>query len=226
MVEPIQIDPWWLEFAERKIATATNLLNECDGTYGDVILILTGVLSAMAAKRWPERRIDAKRFIQLLIEFAPGTKTISVPRLCSYLVSCNMIIQARQIWDYPENDFQILQGPNIDINEESIANSLTTPISLKSIRKYSYASLLYNDLRCSYSHEYKIGHDAHAHRMSKSKNACISYVNIYKKPFPFIHFDLNWLANVVRKCASVMLEKQPDQSSVMPTEWWISGGEK
>ncbi len=229
MAEPAPVDPWWLKFAERKIASSEKLLNECGGSYGDVILIFTGVISTMAAERWPGRGFDNKRFIELLVEFAPETRTISVPRLCNHLLSHDLVAQAKQIWDYPENEFlmgEILQGPDIDSSEKSIANSLTTPISPKAIRRYSYASLLYNDLRCSYSHEYKIGDDAHAYKMTRSKNSCISYVNYHKEPFPFIHFDLNWLANVVRKCASVMVERQPDQLSVIPAEWWINGGVK
>lgn len=223
MAEPAPVDPWWLKFADRKIASSEKLFNECGGSYGDVILILTAVISTMAAERWPEKGFDRKRFIELLIDFAPETRTISVPRLCNHLLSHDLVAQAKQIWDYPENNSQILLGPDIDIGERKIANSLTTPISLKTIRRYSYASLLYNDLRCSYSHEYEIGDNADVLKMTRSTKQCISYVNVYEEPFPFIHFDLNWLANVVRKCASVMVEKQPDQVSEIPSEWWIEG---
>jgi len=229
MLPSASVDPWWLEFTERKIVSSEKLLNECGGSYGDVILILTGVISTMAAERWSGRGFDRNRFIELLTDFAPETGVISVPRLCNHLVSCELSAQAKQIWDYPENEFEmgrILLGPDIDVNEENIADDLASSISLKVIRKYSYASLLYSDLRCSYSHEYKIGSNAEVHKMTRSTKQCISYVNFHGEPFPLIHFDLNWLANVIRKCASRMVDWQSDQLSDIPSEWWIDGGVK
>ena len=54
----------------------------------DAEIILCCAISALAATIWPGERIDRKRYIQLLIEFAPlefSIRKISICHLLSYL---------------------------------------------------------------------------------------------------------------------------------------------
>lgn len=217
---------WWQEFAERKIRSTECLLAECGGTYGDVILILTAIVSAAAAQCWPGKGIDKKRFIELVVRGAPETTVISIPRLMAWLTESGeeRIQQLLEELEPSQEVFdgRILLADDVDMREERVVEALGDQLHLSRIRSFSYAAMIYEDLRCSYTHEYKIGSNADTIQMSSSRQPVVSYVNCIHERYPYIHFNLNWLAGVVR--ASVAeAGKNTGNPSTQPIVWWIDG---
>ena len=58
---------WRTDWVTEKKRIALCLANgECGGSYGEAVLILCAVLSALAADIWPGKGIDQMRFVELL----------------------------------------------------------------------------------------------------------------------------------------------------------------
>ncbi len=218
---------WWREFAERKIRTTACIAENCQGTYGDVVLLLSAVISAMAAECWPGRSIDKKRYLQLLAQYAPATKMISTPRLCAFLSSQKKHDQEMRIRNqYPNipNDGRIVLGPEIDHNEDEILRIQGLDIDLSDLRECSYAAILYRDLRTSYTHEYKIGDHTDCIRMTSSTEPCVSYTNMLGKSTRQIHFPLRLIADITKQCAISVDQLNGTLPRERPETWWIDGG--
>ena len=217
---------WWRRFTERKIRATACLIENCQGTYGDVVLILSAVLSAMAAECWPGKGIDKRRFIQLLTDYDPCTMLISIPRLRSYLISVDAHDQDALVRDNFMKDIhegQIIRGPDVDQKEATITTLVKIEIPLAKLREYSYASLIYKEVRSSYAHEYKIGNQADLIRMTSSESPDVSYVNMEGRTNRLIHFPLDMIANVTRNCASCMDRLDGNLPREWPATWWIDG---
>lgn len=239
-------ESWRLELAERKISTFTKLHFENQITYGDAILILTAVISALAAQCWPGRNIDAPRFTQLLAGYAPETLTISVPLLMKSFESSNKADLATKLNGHfdrfaPWRTIPI--GHSVDLSENDVELLLGDSSFRQEIRKHSYAYLLYDELRCSYSHEFKPGPRIEVHRPTRlHREPCVSYQpyspgnpawsEIPLEPYiNLIHFDLPWIGEVLRKCSSAVdsIEERLDKNRKhlplkLPKTWWIKGG--
>lgn len=64
----------WLDFVERKIGTAVMLDDgQCNGSYSDACVLLSSLISGIAAELWPGDGIDRARFIELWIRYADPT---------------------------------------------------------------------------------------------------------------------------------------------------------
>src|SRR5215204_1868901 len=78
-----------IAYAMQKVALAKHLNEgECGGYYGDGILILSALLSGLAADLWPGKGKDRNRFVEIWARYAdPKLKPnrISVPRLLAAL---------------------------------------------------------------------------------------------------------------------------------------------
>ena len=60
-------ETWRTDWVTKKRDTALRLANgECGGSYGEAMLILCTILSALAAEVWPGTQIDKRRFVELL----------------------------------------------------------------------------------------------------------------------------------------------------------------
>jgi len=235
-------ESWRLELAERKISTFTNLYFENKITYGDAILILTAVVSALGAQCWPgkARGIDRGRFTQLLVDHAPETLTISVPLLMKHFQSHGKPDLASKLKHHfykclPASG-AIPLGHMVDLSEKDVEHLLGDTSCRPEVRKHSYAHLLYEELRCSYSHEFKPGPRIEVHRPTKlHREPCVSYQpyspgnpawsEIPLEPYiNLIHFDLPWIGEVLRKCSSAV-DKAAKRLPRKPRKgWWIDGG--
>ena len=144
-----------------------------EASYADIVLIITAVLSACAAIRWPGTRIDRKRFIELLINHTPEryhTSWISIP----VLINKGYIAERDTPYGRPGHEIRIFCGSEIDINFQD-AKEKYPNIPVKVLRKHSYAFLIYEWLRCGYSHEYCTNENITPVQAS-SKNAHTSYI--------------------------------------------------
>jgi hypothetical protein len=214
------------EWAERKIAIANRLYRgECGGSYGEAVMILSAVLSALAADLWPGSKKDKARFVQLLVEFAPANfnvKRISVPLLVAYCRTTRELFKECEILrktflNYPEG--VILDGDEVDKSETEILES-STNLDIKAVRLNSYACLLYSEIRSGYVHEYKPGQLSEPSPMTQ-KETSISYVNWACKTDKHIHFHIPWLSSLVLSVAEMIDLKAEGLSRPMSEEWWL-----
>ncbi|MBW2026919.1 MAG: hypothetical protein JRI90_16480 [Deltaproteobacteria bacterium] len=154
----------------------------CGGSYGEAAIILCAVLNAMAAEVWSGRGLDRKRFVELLKQFAPANlqaTRVSVPLLIGYLRRSGKELEAGLLRDSFMNycNSRVLTGEEIDRSEREILGVCNT-LSTSELRKFSYANLLYEEIRSGYVHQYQPGERADSWPMTQKSNANISYVNV------------------------------------------------
>src|SRR5258708_3137107 len=167
----------------------------------------------MAAVLWPGETNDKRRFVETIVRFPCNvdTKVVSAPLLAA---DCDICRQGLRI----SNIAFRLTGEH-DKNESEI-RSLCTPVCAhfdkRQIRKYSYAYLLYKEVRCGFVHEYRPGDHATDGDQLRSgfgpSPHQISYVNCLDSPVASsshaavapkrrIYFPLEWIAEVARGVA-------------------------
>ena len=216
---------WRCDWVNRKCEIAETLPSRVsDAGYGDSILILCAALNAMAAEIWPGQPIDHVRFVEMLIRFSdvrPCVANISVPLLVQCLRAKRRFNQSTAVRrKFLTVDFsRILSSDEVDKAEDEIA--LACP-SMKKIwlREFSYSSLLYQEVRSAYSHEYQPGLLADSWPMTRNPRAGVSYVNraTDQGPNRFIHFHVNWIAQVARSISETL--RGVSVPIPNPQVWW------
>jgi hypothetical protein len=219
-------------FVAQKVKTAQVIAAGCcGGTYAEGALILCGIISAMSAIAWPGKKKDRKRFVEIITRFPSqeiNPKKISIPLLVQDGKVCNsrLGISEKSLYLTEAND----------LNETEVVKSCPG-LSLSEIRKYSYAHLLYEQIRCGYVHQYRTGTKTSDHdqlrQIANLKERDISYVNANKgnEICQFIHFPLPWIACIAAGIAqgldneSSKKGKMPfdDLCFEVPTKWWLDG---
>jgi hypothetical protein len=218
---------------------------ECGGNYDDAILILSSVMSALAASLWPGSRIDRQRTVELWIRYAaPHLKTtrVSVPLLAEYLRDTNdrapiaSLANARPeaFRDFPDNvDTLVIEGDDVDMEESEIQTTCPT-IAVTTIREYSYPNLFYREVRSPYVHEYSPGERASRYPGGHRTTAVISYLNSLpatntpdakgRRPsFRKIHFNVDWLANMIDSIGERVVYDWSAGKQPPPPKWWVDG---
>jgi len=178
----------------------------------------------MASECWPGKGFDRKRFVQLLVGSATTTKTISIPRLEKYLLSNDAVEEADLLSRafFPDSySGRILLGPDVDQEEGAVISLIGGSTPLTTIRNFSYASLIYKEIRSSYAHEYKIGNQADVIKMTGSDKSIVSYVNMGEDLDRLIHFPLHLIADVTLQCAASVDNFQDSIPISEPVTWWI-----
>src|SRR6476661_2152287 len=146
-------------WVERKVSTAKRLAaGECGGSYSEAVLIVCAAISALAAEAWPGEGKDKRRFVELLIMLTPVAKTISVPLLVHELADERRHGYARRLQRefLPPYGSRVVSGPDVDRPERELRR-LCRGLTIVEVRRYSYASLLYERLRSPMVHEYRTG---------------------------------------------------------------------
>ncbi len=227
----------WSEFVERKIGTALMLdKGECNGSYSDACVLLSSLLSGIAAELWPGKGIDRCRFVELWARFADPKlqpALISVPLLRRHFHETGRsddasILEATrpEMFDLG-NGCLILLGSQVDMTEGDVL-ALPLPAASKKLRSFSYPAIFYSHVRSSLTHEYKLSDDAASHYMTRQK-ANVSYVNrsdpeASELSRRLIHFHMVWLAEVARSIAS-NVAGHVDNYEILPRpkQWWVNG---
>jgi len=217
-------------FVEQKIKTAQAIAAGCcDGTYAEGALILCSMISAMSAITWPDdkkhRNIDRKRFVELITRFpSPGIdpQKVSLPLFVQDEKACNSRI------DISKKSFHLTDDN--DLNETDVVKSCPG-LSLRKIRNYSYANLLYEQIRCGYMHLYMT--DDKASELDPLNKGGISYVNRNKNntTYRVIFFSLQWIASVAESVARGLDMERSRQGKTpfddlyfeFPSKWWLEG---
>ena len=219
---------WRTDWVRKKQKVAVQLAKgQCDGSYGDAALILCSCLSALAAEVWPGDHIDRKRFVELLAKFSLPQllcTRMSIPLLVDALRSQQRVKEASQIEGKFMGQFpagQILTGDDIDHNENEIRTACGS-ISGKDMREFSYANLLYKEIRSAYTHEGRTG-DAAESWPQTGTPAYVSYVNSLVPPCRRIHFHIEWISALVEDAAEAVDRLTPIPPRQRPETWWLEG---
>ncbi|MDA0246359.1 MAG: hypothetical protein OT477_23350 [Chloroflexi bacterium] len=220
------------EYFSKRIDIADNVFAQYPilGSEADAQIILCCAIGALSAMRWPgESGKDKKRFIELLIRFAPNTKQISIPLLVENLYkekhdSIADILVKRyfgSLFDFNgvidtggEIEFGLLGDLNshqIDQTENEIIKLLSvnhdfeqkTSKIIKLIRSSSYASIFYTDFRCGLIHTYSPNKRATSiGYFAKDRNSVI-YTNLQDKdsgqPKRQIYFPYEYVRRITRE---------------------------
>jgi hypothetical protein len=220
-------DKWRSDWVKKKGDVAAQLASrQCGGSYGDAAVILCSCLSALAAEVWPGTRIDQNRFVELLEKYTPpqlGSARVSIPLLVYDLRRHHMpeATQIESMFLQQFNAGQILTGDQVDKNETDI-RAAGHNISLKFIRRSSYANLLYREVRCSYTHEGKIGQAAESSPQTESATH-VSYFNWSIPPHRRIHFPVDWMWALTKGAADAVDRVSPIPPLQHPQKWWLEG---
>jgi hypothetical protein len=222
---------WRTEWVGKRAKVAIQLASgDCGGTYGDAALILCSCLSAVAADVWPGDRVDRNRFVELLERYAPSqlaATRVSVPLLVEDLRRQQKDAEASQLESKFLQQFStetILIGNEVDKDENEIQAACGS-VSSKCLRMFSYADLLYREVRSSYTHEGKTGHVAESWSMTALATH-VSYVNWSIPPRRRIHFPIEWIAELARGAAEAVDQMMPVIPSTPfqpPAKWWLEG---
>ncbi len=215
------MDSWRTDWTLKKIAIARKLNDgQCGGSYGESLIILCSVVSALAAEVWPGKRIDRVRFVEVLKEYSPqglSVTQVSIPLLIGHTES-EELRKAFLGFDISE----ILTGKDVDKSEEEIL-AISETISLKTLREHSYGNLLYEEIRSSYAHEYKTGKRADDWPMTQKNGAIISYLNWVCRPDRTIHFHFDWVSEIVIAIATAVDADSASLPRKRPQRWWVCG---
>ena len=210
------------QFLKRRIELSRRLLaNDPEVHYADLVLILTAVLSACAAVRWPstkKERIDTPRFVELLVTASPADARagyISVPAL----VRAGLASEAQTPWSKLGKSTRIYTGEEIDCDLDSAVIAFPS-VSKKVLKRYSYACLIYQWIRCGYSHEYCASEELTevppSHRRTQ-----VSYIGGSAKCSETVrmaHFHLEYLIDLADHHVTTL----PDHALARPKEWWLN----
>jgi len=227
------------EWVEGQIKLANALASgSCGGTYADGAIILCTTISAMTSLMWIEKdKTDRKRFIEILVRFSQDvydTTKVAIPIMAQDQQDCDLWHKKLKVShkafcytgrdDKPETEIISLCG-HLDVRE-----------CKKFVRKYSYACLLYEQVRCGFVHTYRPGAFATEGDVLASLfdrgNAGISYVNyLASEGMRKIFFPLGWVSEVVknvaagmdRECAHIGKSFPENLDLPVPTIWWIEG---
>ena len=94
-------------------------------SYADLALITCAVISACAARRWPGRGFDRKRFVELLVQQHSDsrfrTSWISAPAL----LNAGLIRQDETPYGTPGNETRIYRDEEIDLSFEDARKQST-----------------------------------------------------------------------------------------------------
>jgi hypothetical protein len=152
---------------------------------------------------------------------------VSIPLLVDYLRSQQRTAEASELESKFLERFPtgtILIGEDVDKNESEIQAACGN-LSLKCLRRSSYADLLYREVRSSYTHEGKTGHVAESWSMTALATH-VSYVNWSIPPLRRIHFPIEWMSELAKGAAEAVDQMIPSISSPQierPRKWWLEG---
>lgn len=219
---------WRSQLVSEKVDIALRLAKgDCGASYGEAMLVLCAALSAMAAEVWPGIRNDRKRFAELLNDYAPsslGATQVSVPELVSYLQKAGFVTESASIRTalLDLSPSRIVTGKDVDKTEGDIAARFPM-IHTKDIRKCSYANLLYHEIRCGYSHQYRPGLRADSWPMTGDLAVPVSYINRVSDPDRYLHFHVNWVAELAITIAEAIDSDVQTIPRTLPLKWWLDG---
>jgi hypothetical protein len=217
------------DWIRKKIEIALKLWQgECGASYAEAIIILSAAISALAAQMWPGERIDKQRFVELLkdcLDVRPNPTRVSVPLLIDHLRDNKLASEAETLQKEfaPFQDTLVLSEDRIDCMDRSEAEILSVCPTLprRTIRLYSYAHILYKEVRSGYVHEYSLSDKADSVPHHSARESAISYRNWASGRTRRIYFNVNWVADVAESLAKEVDSMSSSLPMAQPSPWWL-----
>lgn len=205
---------------------------EAGGSYAEAVMLVCAVLTALAAEVWPGRNIDRARFVELLVRRGAqprAPRTVSVPLLVEELAVQGSEPHATLLRQrfLPFAPTRVVTGRDVDRLEDELSS--TCPgIDLRCVRRHSYASLLYSEIRSSYAHDYAPGGKADSWPMTTYRGQFVSYVNRLLNcdtlaSARLIHFHVESLIKIAVELAADIDGISLSLPLKRPNAWWIDG---
>jgi hypothetical protein len=205
---------------------------ECGGSYAEAILILSALLSGIAADLWPGKGKDRKRFVQLWASHADphlNPNHVGVPFLVDHLDAegppglAEKVRSTRPGAFMPAgiSDALVVTGAEVDQAETGL-RALDQRLTPDLLREFSYGKLFYDHLRSGYTHEYHTTEHA-SPRAQATEPAPISYVNFASGRNRRIYFDIEWVAELVESVSSSAVPLRRQAPFQDPVPWWVEG---
>lgn len=200
-------------------------------------MLLSHLISGMAADVWPGEGFDKKRFVELWsIHSDPtlGPTKISVPLLVQSLHKTGETASAEKIEAFRPEMFgpgyatRVLTGDDVDMSEKETLAIIPTMSVLK-IRSFSYGAVFYKHVRSGLVHEFHLTESATQYPMTRRVATSVSYSNQRSQVDTYavkrlIYFDFLWLMEVARSMASHFDSSAGPAEHSQPPQWWIEGG--
>ncbi len=225
-------ETWRRHWVGEKCDVASRLSRgEAGGSYAESAIIVCATLSALSAELWDGRGIDRARFIEMLVQFGAHSsecKTVSIPLLVQELNNSSRNSDALKIqraFSLPSSA-RVLTGPDVDKSERDVL-SVCPQLDLKEVRSFSYASILYSEIRSSYAHEYRPGERADSWPMTMLANQRVSYINrmtVSMEMRRLVHIHVEWFAQLAIELASAVDQLANTLPLPRPQAWWADGG--
>lgn len=225
-----------IDGAKRWLFGKTNLASrlasgECGGSYGDAVLVLSSIISGIAAELWPGEGFDRKRFVEVWVRYAD-------PQLHANRVSLPLLVEALRkhdegtaerarllrpdcISDVPFLDTLVVTGNRVDVAASDVEAALPD-VSRATIRGQTYGSIFYRYFRSGYVHEYKAGSHGDEVVMSSTRGD-ITYSNWDEPPYRRINFNAGWLTTVVESICEGAVKDYWEGAQARPATWWLDG---
>lgn len=218
---------WLSEWSDSKVEIALKLnKGDCGGSYAEAAIILCSVLSGISADIWPGKHIDKKRFVELLVKYSSDAlqvTRISTPLLINALETKSMTKESNNLFNaiMPKSEHLVINGEDVDKYENEILE-ICPEIDKTIIKQNSYANILYEEIRSGYTHEYMPGARSDSWAMGTNrKNSLISYVNRVDMPHRLIHFNINWLCELVKSVVSNLEKENEIPVYTKYSQWWL-----
>ena len=204
---------------------------ELGGTYADACVIAATAFSEIASTLWPgDDRIDRNRFVETWHEYTRreiNRNLISVPVLIEWLEKNGQPQDAKRLIDHNPmaHDFgnltRIVTWKDVDLCEQKI-HEICPALEFKIIRSHSYANLFYREVRSAYTHTSPIGKYASSFSMTLDESG-VSYENKMHVPHRRIHFEVDWLIQVLNLIVQNLEPDFRESPRTRPAQWWLNG---
>ena len=221
---------WFRRRVEIADSIVTNLYHL--GLY-DAEILLSCAISGLAAVIWPGRDIDRARFVEFLIRFSrvePPMTLISIPRLVAYRREAADLATAEQLKRafYPASNALVVTYRDIDRTEEGVSQ-VVPGVQRDEIRRASYASVIYRDLRSALVHEFQLSEHLSDSPMTMQQDVP-SYWNELEGATGatdrLLYLPYGYVREVVSTSADAAFEMWQGADSweqPKPPKWWVEG---
>ena len=222
---PISREAW----VSDKISLAKCLARgQNGGGYAEAMIVLSSVVNALASEMWPGKGIDQKRYVEAMVLHSDPSlhaSRISIPMLLEWLRSRGepyrealTRISRRYLGKFDPT--RVLSGDDVDCCDLELASALPSLEPCK-VRKFSYASIFYREVRSAYVHQYQTGERVNTWTLAADTPNVVSYGNWRGGQDKHIHFPVAWQSAValsMAKAADAMSESFPLS---VPSRWWL-----
>lgn len=222
---------WRQEWVSEKCDVAARLSRgEAGGGYAESAIVVCAALSALSAELWDGRGIDRVRFIEMLTQIGPRSaecKTVSIPLLVQHFNTSSRksdALKIQQAFLLPSST-RVITGPDVDKSEQDVL-SVCPQLDLKKLRSFSYASILYREIRSSYAHEYRPGEQADSWPMTMLADQRVSYINRKTNELEMrrlVHVHIEWVVQLAADLASAVDQLACTLPLPKPQVWWADG---